>query len=299
MIDVLTFLFAFALGMYLRERAMTRNRLLQRILPDVQGSDPQAILEAEAGDSVLVAMLRPVQALAEAVAGPVIRRRGMEKLRRMYDRAGRPGNLSAEEWYLAVLVTAVVGALVALPAGALVRPILGPIAAIAVGVGTRPLSNRYLQERIAVRVRQVRTAQVGWMESLVTAIESGAPLARAIRETITDVPGILGMELMVAAREAQADGDLGGALGRAAERLDVPELSSLVAMLRQQMDLGGGVAEILRAQVHDLREARRSAAEEKAGKATARMLWAVVPLVLVVIILLAYPPGAATLNTLK
>ncbi len=271
MIGVLTFVAVFALAMALRERALARNRLLERILPDIQASDPQAIWETQTGEAPLVVLLRPVGALLEAVLGPAVRRKGMDALHERYTRAGKPGGVTAEEWYLFVLVLAVGAAIAALLGVTPWRgPLYGAIAAGLAGVAVRPLSNLYLDERYRARARQVRSALLGWLEALVTAVEAGASLGRAIELTAGDVPGLLGVELAVAARKAQ--GDWGAVLGEMADRLDVPELSGAVSALRQQLTLGGPVAEVLRAQAHDLREARRAAAEEVAGKAVLKLL---------------------------
>lgn len=287
--QVLAFLCGFSLVMFLAERRASRNRLLARILPDVAVSDPRAILSSTTGEPPLVAFLRPLREMLEAAFGPVLHRRGIDELRQAYERAGRPGGMLVEEWYLLVLVLSAGAAAFGLIAGLLIRPVLGPALAVLAGIGTRPLTNLFLRQRAASRARQVRTAMLGWMEALTTAVESGAALGRAIRETFGDVPGLLGTELALALREAQADGDLAGALARMADAFDVPELTSTVTTLARQMELGGGVAGVLRAQAHDLREARRARAEEVAGKAVLKLLFPAILVLLATLIVLLWP----------
>lgn len=290
MIGVLTFITVFAAAMWLRERDAARNRLLERILPDLQASDPRVIMQSQTGEAPLTALLRPVGALLEAAFGPALRRRGMDDLRRAYARAGQPGGVTVEEWYTFVLVIAAGAGVAALLGVAAWRPEWALPAAIVAGLATRPVSNLYLRERYGARARQVRSVLLGWMEALVSATEAGASLGRAISLTLSDVPGLLGGELAVASREAQADGELGAALGRMADRLDVAELSGAVSALRQQLTLGGPVAQILRAQAHDLREARRAQAEEIAGKAVMKLLIPALLSVGAVLIVLLWPP---------
>jgi tight adherence protein C len=64
------------------------------------------------------------------------------------------------------------------------------------------------------------------------------------------------------------------ALRRLAQRCDVPDVSSFVAVLVQADSMGTSIAQVLRSQADQIRVLRRQRAEEKANKAPMKVVMA-------------------------
>ena len=65
-----------------------------------------------------------------------------------------------------------------------------------------------------------------------------------------------------------------------ARRLDVPEVSSFVAVILQSYELGMGIADTLHAQADQMRTERRYWAQEQARKMPTKMLFPLILLIL-------------------
>jgi tight adherence protein C len=78
------------------------------------------------------------------------------------------------------------------------------------------------------------------------------------------------------------------ALGALAERLMIPEARSLVALLRQSMELGSDAGDALRVFGDEMRDKRLLRAEEQANKLSVKMIFPlalfIMPVVLMVIL---------------
>ncbi|MGH7247728.1 MAG: type II secretion system F family protein, partial [Pseudomonadota bacterium] len=98
-----------------------------------------------------------------------------------------------------------------------------------------------------------------------------------------------GVNLAVMEAEMRAGRSFVDALGSLADRLIIPEARSLVALLKQSIELGSDVAEALRVYSDELRDKRLLRAEEQANKLSVKMVMPlalfIFPVVLLVIML--------------
>jgi tight adherence protein C len=132
-----------------------------------------------------------------------------------------------------------------------------------------------------------------FLDLLVVCIDAGLTLDGAINRVTGEIGDrrsrVFGVNLAVMAAEMRAGRSFIEALGALAERLMIPEARSLVALLRQSMELGSDVGEALRVFGDEMREKRLLRAEEQANKLSVKMIMPmalfIMPVVLMVILL--------------
>jgi tight adherence protein C len=132
-----------------------------------------------------------------------------------------------------------------------------------------------------------------FLDLLVVCIDAGLTLDGAINRVTGEIADrrsrVFGVNLAVMAAEMRAGRSFIEALGALAERLMIPEARSLVALLRQSMELGSDVGDALRVFGDEMREKRLLRAEEQANKLSVKMIMPmalfIMPVVLMVILL--------------
>jgi tight adherence protein C len=132
-----------------------------------------------------------------------------------------------------------------------------------------------------------------FLDLLVVCIDAGLTLAGAVNRITGEIGDrrsrVFGINLAVMAAEMRAGRSFIEALSALAERLMIPEARSLVALLRQSMELGSDVGEALRVFGDEMRDKRLLRAEEQANKLSVKMIMPlglfIMPVVLMVILL--------------
>ena len=110
---------------------------------------------------------------------------------------------------------------------------------------------------------------------LVITVESGLALDGAIQRVGDEMRNVhpqLSEELQIATREVQMGIPRNEALDNVAERTQVSEIRSLVAIVNQAEKFGTSIAKALRNQAGALRVKRRQAAEERAQKTAVKLM---------------------------
>ena len=122
---------------------------------------------------------------------------------------------------------------------------------------------------------EIRLALPDALDLMVVCLEAGltmaAGFARVAREFARSSPSLCD-ELRLMTAEMQAGKAGADALRGLAERVGIEDVSSLVAMLVQSERFGTSVADALRIQADGMRRDRLQRAEERAQKASVRML---------------------------
>lgn len=170
-------------------------------------------------------------------------------------------------------------AAVALPAGpeaAAVRymPVLGALAFLAAYL--RPML--WLQDQLRARHREIERALPFALDLLTLSVEAGLDFMAAIKRLVdrTRVDA-LNEELIRMFREVQVGKTRKEALRDTADRVNQPDLRTVIHALVQADELGVSIGAILRIQSDQMRVRRFLSAEKTANEAPVRMLF---PLVL-------------------
>jgi tight adherence protein C len=131
-----------------------------------------------------------------------------------------------------------------------------------------------------------------FLDLLVVCIDAGLSLEAAlvrITGEMTRRNHYFGINLAIMAAEMQAGRSFVDALGTLADRLVIAEARSLVAVLRQAVELGSDIGEALRIFGDEMRDRRLLLAEERANTLSVKMIFPlgffILPVVLMVVLI--------------
>jgi tight adherence protein C len=243
------------------------------------------------------------------ILDPVVRDlgRGVERLlggaasvRRRLQRAGLPPDVEgfrAEQvvWGVAGGVLGLVGATVMwLSKGGSVLPlVLMVFCAVGTGVVAR---DQLLTMSATRRERQMLAEFPTIAELLALAVGAGEGATGALERVCRLSHGQLAAELRQCLADARAGANLPVALQGLADRTGLVSLARFVDGIVVAVERGTPLADVLRSQAQDVREAGRRSVMEEGGKKEIAMMVPVVFLVLPVTILFAIYPGIAFLK---
>lgn len=295
----------FGCGLLLGYAGLPMNRrptLEDRVAPYVRDAlTPSRLLATPTSPNplrVLERLLRPVMADAigwiERISG------GSASVRRRLDQLGR--DTSIDQFRAQQVVWGALGLLaglglalaVGLRRGFPVPVLLGLV--IAGGIGG-VLARDYLLTR-AVRARENRilTEFPTVAELLALSVSAGEGAVGALERVARCTRGDLAGELRRTLADARAGANLVAALEGLADRTSLPILARFVDGVAVAVERGTPLAEVLRAQASDVREASRRQLMETGGRKELAMMMPVVFLILPVTVVFAVFPGFAVLS---
>jgi tight adherence protein C len=148
----------------------------------------------------------------------------------------------------------------------------------------------WIAEKRARRRRRIIKDLSTYLDFITLSVEAGLNLTGALTQAAEKGPqGPLGQELARLLRDLRAGLPRADALRRLAERIDLPQISSLVGALVQADRIGASLGPTLRAQAAQRRDERFQRAEKLALEAPVKMM---APLVMfffpLIFLLIAY-----------
>ena len=210
-----------------------------------------------------------------------------------------------EEFRVEQVVWAVGGmlgtALVVLLLGALTRsvdPFAVAFAAVPGGVGGALGRDWWLSVQVRRREEAMLAEFPVVADLLALAVTAGEAPAAALDRVCRLCRGELGRELAATLGEAHAGAPLPLALQSLADRTSLEPLARFVDGLVIALERGTPLAEVLRAQAADVREARKRELLATGGRREIAMLVPVVFLILPITVLFAMYPGLVSLTLL-
>jgi tight adherence protein C len=163
--------------------------------------------------------------------------------------------------------------------------------------------NLWLSLNMKQRGERIRNGLPDALDLLVITVESGLALDGAIQrvgDEMRHVHADLSEEFQIATREVQMGIPRGEALNNIAERTNLVEVKSLVAVVNQAEKFGTSIARALRNQADALRVKRRQKAEERAQKTAVKLM---APLILfifpAIFVVLVGPAALKMVNLAK
>ena len=275
--------FSFWIG---RRAARTTSGLddqLDRYLEE----NPTSILQ----DSPLVRPTEP--SFAERVLGPALRNflnrlgsltpnRNVEKLSRRLETAGRPYGLTMLNFlgikFIAALLLAATG-FVLFVVVLHQTPTVGLIFLIVFAILGFYLPELWLSSVIRSRQRRIVRALPDALDMIVVCTEAGQSFDQALRRVSEHWHDPLTDEFNRILAEIAFGRTRHEALTAASQRIQLTEMSNLIAAIIQADILGVSTAKVLRVQADQLRTIRRQRAEELAHQASIKMLFPLVFLI--------------------
>ena len=296
---------ALGVGLVLVWVGLPRHRratLDDRLMPYLRDATPPSRLLSAArqtgGPRPLEELVRPlVTDLAgriESVLG------GSASVGRRLQRAGKAPDVDrfrAEQvvWGAAGMALGlVVGSAVWLgQGGSVVRPLLIVVCGVGAGVVGR---DQWLSHEATVREQRMLSEFPTIAELLALAVGAGEGAVGALERVCRLSHGELSGELRQCLADARAGAALPTALQGLGDRTGLASLSRFVDGMVVAVERGTPLADVLRAQAQDVREAGRRAVMEAGGKKEIAMMVPVVFLVLPITVLFAVFPGFAFLR---
>lgn len=294
----------FAIGLVLVLAGLPMNRrpgLEARLAPYLRDAPrPSRLLAARgaAGGPGLLRVLAPVlHDLGDGVERVL---GGAVSVRRRLERAGLPPDVEgfrAEQvlWgVLAGMAGLVVGALIWLRRGGSIVPsVMFVFCAVGAGIVARDqMLSRQANKREERMLQEFPTIA----ELLALAVGAGEGAIGALERVCRLSRGELSSELRTCLGDARAGANLPTALQGLADRTGLASLARFVDGIVVAVERGTPLADVMRAQAQDVREAGRRAVMEEGGKKEIAMMVPVVFLVLPVTVLFAVYPGFAFLR---
>ena len=221
---------------------------------------------------------------------------GLASTRRRLDAAGRGMTLEefrAEQivWGGFGLLAGLGWALVSIARGARTSPIALLVLSLLLAVGGVLARDRWLSRQVARREERMMAEFPTVAELLALAVAAGEGPAGALERLSRIGQGELSRELQRALTEVRAGASLVSALEGIAARTSLPALARFVDGVAIAVERGTPLAEVLRAQAVDVREAGRRLLLESGGRKEIAMMVPVVFLVLPVTVLFALFPS--------
>jgi tight adherence protein C len=275
------------LGPYLRDAPRRSSLLVQ--LPV---STPFPTLER---------ILRPIMSDAVALLNRVLG--GFVSTRRRLEQAGRGmtvDDFRSEQvlWGAIGLMCGVTASLLLLTSDPHRSPVMLLVLCGAAMFGGVVLRDYALTQEVAKREQRMLAEFPTVAEMLALAVGAGEGPVGALERVVRTSKGELAKELATALAEARAGATLVSALENVAARTSLPTLARFVDGIAVAVERGTPLAEVLRAQAVDVREAGKRALLESGGKKEVAMMVPVVFFILPVTMLFALFPGFVSLRLL-
>lgn len=215
-------------------------------------------------------------------------------------RAGR--DESVEAFRIEQVVAGVLGvagglaSALALVAGRGMHPVGGAVVVVLGALTALVVHDQLLARQVRRREDRLLAELPTVAELLALAVAAGEGALGALERVSRSVHGELAAEVGRALSDARAGTPLSVALERMADRTGLVPLARFAEAVSVAIDRGTPLAEVLRAQAADVREASRRALMETGGRKEIAMMVPVVFLVLPVTVVFAVFPGLATLR---
>jgi tight adherence protein C len=162
-----------------------------------------------------------------------------------------------------------------------------------IGIGGWFFPDLWVRSRMRMRQGQVKRALPFVVDLLALSTEAGLDFVGAIGKVIEKAkPSPLIEELEQVLKEIKVGSSRAEALREMAMRLDMPEMSSLVAILISADQMGAPIGRTLRQQSDQIRVQRFTAAEKAGAAAGQKLMFPVVLFILPAVFLLIFGPVA-------
>lgn len=171
--------------------------------------------------------------------------------------------------------------------------------AVLLGVGAALARDTWLTRQVTVRDREMATQLPVVAELLALAVTAGEGPVGALERVCRSTRGELSAELSGALAEARAGASLIEALVGLSRATSLASLARFVSGMATAIERGTPLADVLRAQAADAREAAKRSLLAAGGRKEIAMLVPVVFLVLPTIVVFALYPGFVAFTVLS
>ena len=247
--------------------------MVQQRLSVYGGEKPLTIEEMELQRPFTERFLRPAMEQIGKRLSRTTPQKARQDLMNKLDLAGRPGNLTPEDFAAVRLIAAAVMAAVGLLLGLLLA---SPIY-IAIGIAGGAILGFFLpvlwlDQKVDARRKEIQKGLPDALDLLVICVDAGLGFDAALTRVTEKFKNALSEEFAKVLREVSLGRPRLEALDEMGRSSGVEDLHNFIQAVIQSEQFGTGVGKILRIQADDMRRKRRQRAQEKAAQATLKMM---------------------------
>jgi tight adherence protein C len=237
------------------------------------GQKPLTLEEVELERPFSERFLRPAIERLGSVLSRSTPQKARQNLMNRLDLAGRPGNLTPEDFAAVRIVAAVVMAAIGLLLGLLLNnPIYLAVSLVVGAILGFYLPVLWLKQKVDARRSEIQKGLPDAMDLLVIAVDAGLGFDAALARVTDKYRNALSDEFAKVLREVSLGRPRLEAMDEMGRSSGVEDLHNFIQAIIQSEQFGTGIGKILRIQADEMRRKRRQRAQEKAAQATLKMM---------------------------
>jgi tight adherence protein C len=246
---------------------------VQQRLAAYGGDKPLTVEEIELQKPFSERVMRPaIERLGSLLSRSTPQKARQDLLNRL-ELAGRPGNLTPEDFAAVRLVAAaVVGAVGLLIGLLLANPVYLVISLVAGVILGYYLPVLWLKQKVDARKAEVQKNLPDALDLLVICVDAGLGFDAALARVTDKYKNALSELLAKALREVSLGRPRLEALDEMGRNSGVEDLHNFIQAVIQSEQFGTGIGKILRIQADEMRRKRRQRAQERGAQATLKMM---------------------------
>ena len=248
-------------------------QMVQQRLSVYGGEKPLTVEEIELQRPFSERVLRPaIEKLGSLLSRSTPQKARQDLLNRL-ELAGRPGNLTPEDFMAVRLVAAAIFAALGLLLGFLFGNPVYLIISVAVGAGLGYYAPvMWLKQKVDQRRADIQKGLPAALDLLVICVDAGLGFDAALARVTDKYKNALSELLSKALREVSLGRPRLEALDEMGRNSGVEDLHNFIQAVIQSEQFGTGIGKILRIQADEMRRKRRQRAQELAAQASLKML---------------------------
>jgi tight adherence protein C len=217
--------------------------------------------------------LRPAIERLGSIMSRSTPQKARQNLMNRLELAGRPGNLTPEDFAAVRIVAAAVMAAIGLLLGLLLaNPIYLAVAVVVGAILGFYLPALWLKQKVDKRRNEIQKGLPDAMDLLVIAVDAGLGFDAALARVTDKYKNALSDEFAKVLREVSLGRPRLEAMDEMGRSSGVEDLHNFIQAIIQSEQFGTGIGKILRIQADEMRRKRRQRAQEKAAQATLKMM---------------------------
>ena len=256
-----------------RSPSTNTAQMVQQRLSVYGGEKPVTLEEMELQRPFSERFLRPaIERLGSLLSRSTPQKARQDMMNRL-DLAGRPGNLTPEDFAAVRIVAAAVMAAVGLLVGLLLANTVYLAISIVLGaILGYYLPVLWLKQKVDARRSEIQKGLPDAMDLLVIAVDAGLGFDAALARVTDKYKNALSDEFAKVLREVSLGRPRLEAMDEMGRSSGVEDLHNFIQAIIQSEQFGTGIGKILRIQADEMRRKRRQRAQEKAAQATLKMM---------------------------
>jgi tight adherence protein C len=237
------------------------------------GEKPLTLEEVELQRPFSERFLRPAIERLGSMMSRSTPQKARQNLMNRLDLAGRPGNLTPEDFAAVRIVAAAVLAAAGLLIGLLLANPIYLVISMVIGAALgfyAPVL--WLKQKVDARRSEIQKGLPDAMDLLVIAVDAGLGFDAALARVTDKYKNALSEEFAKVLREVSLGRPRLEAMDEMGRSSGVEDLHNFIQAIIQSEQFGTGIGKILRIQADEMRRKRRQRAQEKAAQATLKMM---------------------------